>query len=49
VRDVPSLPAFVYGPAHAAIMRRRRDWFLPAPDAGSGDVPIVRDDWMCGA
>ncbi|HZY75243.1 MAG TPA: DUF3291 domain-containing protein [Jatrophihabitantaceae bacterium] len=93
-RDVPSLAAFVYGPMHTAIMRRRREWFLPireaylacwwvpaghrpdvaeaearvrhlrrhgptptaftltrhfaAPDAGQDDVPVVRDDWMCG-
>ena len=26
-RDLESLRAFVYGTAHAAIMRRRREWF----------------------
>jgi Domain of unknown function (DUF3291) len=32
-RDVESLAAFVYGPMHAAIMRRRREWFLPIQEA----------------
>ena len=32
-RDVESLAAFVYGPMHAAIMRRRREWFLPITEA----------------
>jgi hypothetical protein len=32
-RDVESLAAFVYGPMHAAIMRRRREWFLQIEDA----------------
>lgn len=28
-RDVESLAAYVFGPMHTAIMRRRREWFLP--------------------
>src|SRR5215472_15959724 len=32
-RDVESLAAFVYGPMHAVIMRRRREWFLPIQKA----------------
>jgi hypothetical protein len=32
-RDVESLAAFVYGPMHSAIMRRRREWFLPIREA----------------
>ena len=31
--DVGSLAAFVYGPMHAAIMRRRREWFLQIREA----------------
>lgn len=31
--DVASLSAFVFGPLHAAIMRRRREWFLPMREA----------------
>lgn len=27
--DADSLGGFVYGPLHAAFMRRRREWFLP--------------------
>lgn len=32
-RDVESLAAFVYGPMHTEIMRRRREWFLPMREA----------------
>ena len=32
-RDVESLAAFTYGPMHAEIMRRRREWFLPIREA----------------
>jgi Domain of unknown function (DUF3291) len=32
-RDADALAAFVYGPMHAAIMRRRREWFLPIREA----------------
>lgn len=32
-QDVASLTAFVYGPIHAAFMRRRREWFVPMRDA----------------
>jgi hypothetical protein len=32
-RDVGSLAAFVYGPMHVAIMRRRREWFRPIQQA----------------
>ncbi|MDF0528699.1 DUF3291 domain-containing protein [Tsukamurella sp. 8F] len=32
-RDVDSLAAFVFGPMHKAIMRRRREWFLPMREA----------------
>lgn len=32
-QDVASLAAFVVGPMHAAIMRRRREWFLPFREA----------------
>ncbi len=32
-RDVESLAALTYGPMHSAIMRRRREWFLPMRDA----------------
>lgn len=28
-RDLRSLHTFVFGPEHAAYMRRRREWFLP--------------------
>jgi hypothetical protein len=30
-RDVEALKAFVYGPEHIAIMRRRREWFSLMP------------------
>ena len=32
-RDVASLNAYVYGPAHVEIMRRRREWFQRTTDA----------------
>jgi hypothetical protein len=32
-RDVESLAAFVYRTAHADVMRRRREWFLPIEEA----------------
>lgn len=31
--DVESLAGFVFGTMHAAIMRRRREWFLPMREA----------------
>lgn len=31
--DVASLKAFVYGPLHTAVVRRRRQWFLPIREA----------------
>lgn len=31
--DVATLSAFVFGPVHAAIMRRRREWFLAMREA----------------
>jgi hypothetical protein len=31
--DVESLAAFVYGPMHREILRRRREWFLPMTEA----------------
>ncbi|PZS35063.1 MAG: DUF3291 domain-containing protein [Pseudonocardiales bacterium] len=32
-RDIDSLAAFVFGPMHTAIMRRRREWFIPIREA----------------
>lgn len=32
-RDVASLRAFVYGDAHRAVLRRRREWFHPVREA----------------
>lgn len=32
-RDVEALSAFVFRTAHAEIMRRRREWFLPIEEA----------------
>ena len=31
--DVASLAGFVYGPMHREILRRRRQWFVPMPEA----------------
>lgn len=48
--DVESLAGFVYGPMHSAIMRRRREWFLPIREAYTvcwwvpeGHRPTIRE------
>jgi len=32
-RDVESLETFVYSPAHRAVLKRRREWFVPMREA----------------
>lgn len=48
--SVEALATYVYGNAHRAVLRRRREWFEPLKDAYTalwwvprGDVPTIRE------
>ena len=52
--SVETLAAYVYGDAHRAVLRRRREWFelmrephFPPPDTASPEPRHSPEDWAC--